>query len=81
MPLYNFDPGEEGENDWETELLDENFTNHHRQRVRRIFCNKNCLLLLKLGNFYLFCLIKPQYFQQGYQSMDNEENTELFSGH
>ncbi|KAG8041296.1 hypothetical protein G9C98_002284 [Cotesia typhae] len=48
MPLYNFDPGEEGEDDWETELLDEGFGGRQRR--------------------------------QGYQSIDNEENTELF-GH
>ncbi|XP_048505456.1 uncharacterized protein LOC105692509 isoform X1 [Athalia rosae] len=48
MPLYNFDPGEEGEDDWETELLDE--TVDSRQK------------------------------RQGYQSMDTEENAELFSG-
>ncbi|KAK0076514.1 hypothetical protein PV325_005254 [Microctonus aethiopoides] len=48
MPLYNFDPGEEGEDDWETELLDEGLGNRQRR--------------------------------QGYQSMDHEENSELF-GH
>ncbi|XP_058806495.1 uncharacterized protein C3orf18 homolog [Phymastichus coffea] len=47
MPLYNFDPGEEGEDDWETELLDEGFVNRQRR--------------------------------QGYQSMDSDENAELFS--
>ncbi|XP_028982513.1 uncharacterized protein C3orf18 homolog isoform X2 [Diachasma alloeum] len=46
MPLYNFDPGEEGEDDWETELLDEGLGRTQRR---------------------------------GYQSMDNEENVELFS--
>ncbi|XP_046421943.1 uncharacterized protein C3orf18-like [Neodiprion fabricii] len=49
MPLYNFDPGEEGEDDWETELLDENFDTRQKR--------------------------------QGYQSMDTEENAELFSSH
>ncbi|XP_031777709.1 uncharacterized protein C3orf18 homolog isoform X2 [Nasonia vitripennis] len=47
MPLYNFDPGEEGEDDWETELLDEGFSSRQRR--------------------------------QGYQSMDSEENADLFS--
>uniref|UniRef100_A0ABD2W8R4 Uncharacterized protein n=1 Tax=Trichogramma kaykai TaxID=54128 RepID=A0ABD2W8R4_9HYME len=47
MPLYNFDPGEEGEDDWETELLDEGF-NSRQRRVR-------------------------------YQTMDDEENVELFT--
>ncbi|XP_011310364.1 uncharacterized protein C3orf18 homolog isoform X2 [Fopius arisanus] len=46
MPLYNFDPSEEGEDDWETELLDEGLGRTQRR---------------------------------GYQSMDNEENAELFS--
>ncbi|XP_014484913.1 PREDICTED: uncharacterized protein C3orf18-like isoform X1 [Dinoponera quadriceps] len=49
MPMYNFDPGEEEEDDWETELLDECYSTHQRR--------------------------------QGYQSMDTEENAELFSGH
>ncbi|XP_018316477.1 uncharacterized protein C3orf18 isoform X1 [Mycetomoellerius zeteki] len=49
MPMYNFDPGEEEEDDWETELLDECYNTHQRR--------------------------------QGYQSMDTEENAELFSGH
>ncbi|KAH0956354.1 hypothetical protein HN011_009364 [Eciton burchellii] len=49
MPMYNFDPGEEEENDWETELLDECYNTHQRR--------------------------------QGYQSMDTEENAELFGGH
>lgn len=31
MPLYNFDPGEEGEDDWETELLDEGFGGRQRR--------------------------------------------------
>lgn len=31
MPLYNFDPGEEGEDDWETELLDEGFSSRQRR--------------------------------------------------
>ncbi|XP_066581310.1 small integral membrane protein 29 isoform X3 [Prorops nasuta] len=26
MPMYNFDPGEEEDDDWETELLDETYT-------------------------------------------------------
>ncbi|KYM94669.1 Uncharacterized protein C3orf18 like protein [Cyphomyrmex costatus] len=33
MPMYNFDPGEEEEDDWETELLDECY-NTHQKRVR-----------------------------------------------
>ncbi|XP_011142210.1 uncharacterized protein LOC105184835 isoform X3 [Harpegnathos saltator] len=49
MPMYNFDPGEEEEDDWETELLDECYNTHQKR--------------------------------QGYQSMDTEENAELFSGH
>ncbi|XP_076758433.1 uncharacterized protein LOC143427844 isoform X2 [Xylocopa sonorina] len=49
MPMYNFDPGEEEEDDWETELLDECYNNHQRR--------------------------------QGYQSMDTEENVELFGNH
>lgn len=49
MPMYNFDPGEEEEDDWETELLEECYNNHQRR--------------------------------QGYQSMDTEENAELFSNH
>ncbi|XP_029670422.1 uncharacterized protein C3orf18 homolog isoform X4 [Formica exsecta] len=49
MPMYNFDPGDEEEDDWETELLDECYNTHQRR--------------------------------QGYQSMDTEENAELFSGH
>ncbi|XP_039314957.1 uncharacterized protein C3orf18 isoform X3 [Solenopsis invicta] len=55
MPMYNFDPGEEEEDDWETELLDECYNTHQR---------RNQLIL-----------------QQGYQSMDTEENAELFGGH
>ncbi|XP_012522145.1 uncharacterized protein C3orf18 isoform X5 [Monomorium pharaonis] len=35
MPMYNFDPGEEEEDDWETELLDECY-NTHQRRVSRI---------------------------------------------
>lgn len=38
MPMYNFDPGEEEEDDWETELLEECYSNHQR-RVRIII---NC---------------------------------------
>ncbi|XP_050483538.1 uncharacterized protein C3orf18-like isoform X1 [Bombus huntii] len=49
MPMYNFDPGEEEEDDWETELLEECYNNHQRR--------------------------------QGYQSMDTEENAELFGNH
>ncbi|XP_076241595.1 uncharacterized protein LOC143183770 isoform X2 [Calliopsis andreniformis] len=49
MPMYNFDPGEEEEDDWETELLEECYNNHQRH--------------------------------QGYQSMDTEENAELFGNH
>ncbi|XP_020293322.1 uncharacterized protein C3orf18-like isoform X4 [Pseudomyrmex gracilis] len=49
MPMYNFDPGEEEQDDWETELLDECYSTHQRR--------------------------------QGYQSMDTEENAELFDGH
>ncbi|KAG7190036.1 hypothetical protein KM043_006185 [Ampulex compressa] len=47
MPMYNFDPGEEEEDDWETELLEECYYNSNQRR-------------------------------QGYQSMDTEENSELF---
>ncbi|XP_011261571.1 uncharacterized protein LOC105254522 isoform X3 [Camponotus floridanus] len=39
MPMYNFDPGEEEEDDWETELLDECYSTHQR-RVYRIVSNK-----------------------------------------
>ncbi|XP_033324666.2 uncharacterized protein LOC117219567 isoform X1 [Megalopta genalis] len=49
MPMYSFDPGEEEEDDWETELLEECYSNHQRR--------------------------------QGYQSMDTEENAELFGNH
>lgn len=49
MPMYNFDPGEEEEDDWETELLEDCYNNHQRR--------------------------------QGYQSMDTEENAELFGNH
>ncbi|XP_046837937.1 uncharacterized protein C3orf18-like isoform X1 [Vespa crabro] len=49
MPMYNFDPGEEEEDDWETELLDECYNNHQRR--------------------------------QGYQSMDIDDNAELFGDH
>ncbi|KAL6262887.1 uncharacterized protein C3orf18 homolog isoform X4 [Pogonomyrmex barbatus] len=31
MPMYNFDPGEEEEDDWETELLDECYSTHQRR--------------------------------------------------
>ncbi|KAI4491438.1 hypothetical protein M0804_002830 [Polistes exclamans] len=55
MPMYNFDPGEEEEDDWETELLDESYNSNHQRRV----------LIL----------------QQGYQSMDAEDNAELFGDH
>ncbi|XP_029171555.1 uncharacterized protein C3orf18-like isoform X2 [Nylanderia fulva] len=34
MPMYNFDPGEEEEDDWETELLDECYSTHQR----RVYC-------------------------------------------
>ncbi|XP_032675332.1 uncharacterized protein LOC116846067 isoform X5 [Odontomachus brunneus] len=33
MPMYNFDPGEEEEDDWETELLDECYSTHQRRIV------------------------------------------------
>ncbi|XP_011341547.1 uncharacterized protein C3orf18 isoform X5 [Ooceraea biroi] len=33
MPMYNFDPGEEEEDDWETELLDECYNTHQRRIV------------------------------------------------
>ncbi|XP_050449487.1 uncharacterized protein LOC126850475 isoform X1 [Cataglyphis hispanica] len=39
MPMYNFDPGEEEEDDWETELLDECY-NTHQRRVYCIISNK-----------------------------------------
>ncbi|XP_076650392.1 uncharacterized protein LOC143357715 isoform X2 [Halictus rubicundus] len=55
MPMYNFDPGEEEEDDWETELLEECYNNHQRR--------------------------KRYILQQGYQSMDTEENAELFGNH
>ncbi|XP_043790619.1 uncharacterized protein LOC122713875 isoform X2 [Apis laboriosa] len=32
MPMYNFDPGEEEEDDWETELLEECYNNHQRRQ-------------------------------------------------
>ncbi|XP_077266982.1 uncharacterized protein C3orf18 homolog isoform X3 [Temnothorax americanus] len=31
VPMYNFDPGEEEEDDWETELLDECYNTHQRR--------------------------------------------------
>lgn len=31
MPMYNFDPGEEEDDDWETELLDECYSTHQRR--------------------------------------------------
>lgn len=56
MPLYNFDPGEEGEEDWETELLDENFDNRQK-RVSEV-CNlvsvNFCLLKLLNNDKYIF---------------------------
>ncbi|XP_011690561.1 PREDICTED: uncharacterized protein LOC105451663 isoform X2 [Wasmannia auropunctata] len=39
MPMYNFDPGEEEEDDWETELLDECY-NTHQRRVYRLVSDK-----------------------------------------
>nr|XP_012223097.1 PREDICTED: uncharacterized protein LOC105672619 isoform X2 [Linepithema humile] len=39
MPMYNFDPGEEEEDDWETELLDECYSSHQR-RVYYIVSNE-----------------------------------------
>ncbi|XP_020293320.1 uncharacterized protein C3orf18-like isoform X2 [Pseudomyrmex gracilis] len=39
MPMYNFDPGEEEQDDWETELLDECYSTHQR-RVYCIISNK-----------------------------------------
>lgn len=39
MPMYNFDPGEEEEDDWETELLEECYNNHQRH-VRISFLNR-----------------------------------------
>ncbi|XP_020293323.1 uncharacterized protein C3orf18-like isoform X5 [Pseudomyrmex gracilis] len=33
MPMYNFDPGEEEQDDWETELLDECYSTHQRRIV------------------------------------------------
>ncbi|GFG32460.1 hypothetical protein Cfor_11909 [Coptotermes formosanus] len=49
MPLYNFDPTEEGE-DWEAELLEEGVDHHSVHRVSRvtssyflcILCNYSC---------------------------------------
>ena len=71
MPMYNFDPGEEEEDDWETELLEECYSNHQR-RVR-----------ITNLDWYVIYIISIEYFvlQQGYQSMDTEENAELFGNH
>jgi hypothetical protein len=33
MPLYNFDPTEEGEEDWEVELLEEGMDHRNMHRV------------------------------------------------
>ncbi|XP_077266981.1 uncharacterized protein LOC143899981 isoform X2 [Temnothorax americanus] len=35
VPMYNFDPGEEEEDDWETELLDECYNTHQRRQGYR----------------------------------------------
>lgn len=40
MPMYNFDPGEEEEDDWETELLEECYNNHQRRVCARIIMFK-----------------------------------------
>ncbi|XP_066581309.1 uncharacterized protein [Prorops nasuta] len=32
MPMYNFDPGEEEDDDWETELLDETYSTYQRRQ-------------------------------------------------
>jgi len=47
--MYNFDPGEEEEDDWETELLDECYNTHQRRvckiafvhDLHKCFKNKN----------------------------------------
>lgn len=72
MPMYNFDPGEEEEDDWETELLEECYNNHQRRVCARILMFTLIHILLELKYFTL---------QQGYQSMDTEENAELFGNH
>lgn len=69
MPMYNFDPGEEEEDDWETELLEDCYNNHQR-RVR-----------IMLRRIRPMNSIKRFTLQQGYQSMDTEENAELFGNH
>ncbi|XP_044004472.1 integumentary mucin C.1-like isoform X2 [Aphidius gifuensis] len=46
MPLYNLEPGDEAEDDWETELLDETLSGRQRR---------------------------------GYQTMEHEDNHELYS--
>lgn len=33
MPLYHLEPGESGEDDWETELLDESLSGGRQRRV------------------------------------------------
>ncbi|XP_018404562.1 PREDICTED: uncharacterized protein C3orf18-like isoform X2 [Cyphomyrmex costatus] len=45
MPMYNFDPGEEEEDDWETELLDECYNTHQkRQGYRSVDIEENAEL-------------------------------------
>ncbi|XP_015597532.1 uncharacterized protein C3orf18 homolog [Cephus cinctus] len=44
MPLYNFDPDEEGEDDWETELLDEGFDSRQRRGYRSMDTEENAEL-------------------------------------
>ena len=76
MPLYNFDPGEEGEDDWETELLDEGFGS----RQRRVYITNSTPLRILATSRVTF-RIEFGTFQQGYQTMDSEENAELFGPH
>lgn len=75
MPMYNFDPGEEEEDDWETELLDECYSTHQRRvcKICAFTSAARCRLSGKIKRRLLL--------QQGYQSMDTEENAELFGGH
>ncbi|EZA52598.1 hypothetical protein X777_08081 [Ooceraea biroi] len=42
MPMYNFDPGEEEEDDWETELLDECYNTHQRRVCKIAFSRDSC---------------------------------------
>lgn len=52
MPMYNFDPGEEEEDDWETELLDECYNNHQRRVCIYITMSEyKTILNIKRTNF------------------------------